>query len=197
MLHFTREFLLWFLQVLVNLVNNGIKFTESGTVVVTVDVKQETEEFCEFMFHVFDTGKSLVLSHFFIMLINFIGIGIAQEDVGKLFKRFSQLNSQRYGGSGLGLAISAEVCSYTINRLVLTYPIQLVRLMGGEIGVFSAGRGKGCTLWFSCRYELPTTIVPEPEAKKPKNLFDSMVAYKEDKVGLNLCHFISSSYSIY
>lgn len=105
-------------QILVNLVNNGIKFTETGSVVISVDVKHETPESCEFLFNVCDTGTPplLCLSPLpFLFLVSIpylyiLGIGIAQEDVGKLFKRFSQLNSQRYGGSGLGLAISAEVC---------------------------------------------------------------------------------------
>ena len=43
-------------QVLVNLVNNGIKFTDTGSVVVSVDVKQDTPDSCEFMFNVSDTG---------------------------------------------------------------------------------------------------------------------------------------------
>lgn len=46
---------------LVNLVNNGIKFTDVGSVVVTVDVKQQCENLCEFMFHVSDTGNKLSL----------------------------------------------------------------------------------------------------------------------------------------
>lgn len=153
-------------QVLVNLVNNGIKFTETGSVVVSVDAKQETPNCCEFMFNVADTG-----------------IGIAQEDVAKLFKRFSQLNSQRYGGSGLGLAISAE----------------LVRLMGGEIGVFSGGRGKGSKLWFTCKLEVPPLAQPVPlcePVKKPPNPFEAIVAYKEECVGNRLCKFISQSYNI-
>eukprot|EP00026_Physarum_polycephalum_P003521 Phypoly_transcript_03534.p1 GENE.Phypoly_transcript_03534~~Phypoly_transcript_03534.p1 ORF type:complete len:709 (+),score=60.63 Phypoly_transcript_03534:157-2127(+) len=153
-------------QILVNLVNNGIKFTETGSVVVSVDVKQETADSYEFMFNVTDTG-----------------IGIAQEDVGKLFKRFSQLNSQRYGGSGLGLAISAE----------------LVRLMGGEIGVLSGGRGKGSTLWFTCKLEVPPSshaTSPVIPSKKPQDPFDAIVVYKEECVGTKLCKFISQSYNI-
>jgi signal transduction histidine kinase len=55
-----------FAQVLVNLVNNGIKFTETGSVVVSVDVKQETSDCCEFMFNVSDTGMSIVPSSLFL-----------------------------------------------------------------------------------------------------------------------------------
>lgn len=149
-------------QVLVNLVNNAIKFTGTGSVTITVELMQLTSECCEIMFRVSDTG-----------------IGIAQEDIGKLFKRFSQLNSQEYGGSGLGLAISAE----------------LVRLMGGEVGVYSGGRGKGSTIWFSCKFR-PVPNLQGSILKNSSNNFKATVLYKDEQVGLKLCKFISNSYNV-
>ena len=79
-------------QVLNNLINNAIKFTESGEVVVSV---RKTAESGELLFAVRDTG-----------------IGIATESMGKLFKTFSQVDgsiTRRYGGTGLGLVISRQL----------------------------------------------------------------------------------------
>jgi hypothetical protein len=71
--------------------------------------------------------------------------------------------------------------------------------MGGEIGVFSGGRGKGSTLWFTCKLEVPIAQpVPQNDsAKKPQNPFEAVVVYKEECIGTKLCKFISQSYSIF
>ncbi len=94
-------------QVLVNLVNNAIKFTDQGEVIVKIRVKSESEDQIEMLFSVVDTG-----------------IGLKEEQRLNLFKAFSQADvsiSRRYGGSGLGLAICKR----------------LTALMGGEIWVES------------------------------------------------------------
>ena len=94
-------------QVLLNLAGNGIKFTESGEVTVSVRVEsQEAEEAC-LEFAVQDTG-----------------IGIPHSDLDNIFRPFTQADSsttRRFGGTGLGLTI----CS------------SLVRMMGGRIWVES------------------------------------------------------------
>ena len=94
-------------QVLVNLVNNAIKFTDAGEILVGIDKVSETKENIELRFSVRDTG-----------------IGIDSENVDMLFEPFVQADSsttRRFGGTGLGLAISRR----------------LVELMGGRIWVES------------------------------------------------------------
>jgi signal transduction histidine kinase/DNA-binding response OmpR family regulator len=99
-------------QIIVNLVGNAIKFTESGEVVV--DVRTESED-----------AESVVL-HF---VVSDTGMGIPKEKQKAIFEMFEQVDSattRRHGGTGLGLAI----CS------------RLVDLMGGRIWVESElGRG--------------------------------------------------------
>ncbi len=94
-------------QVLLNLVNNAVKFTSQGYVTIRVDALQITDQSCRIRFSIEDTG-----------------IGMTEEHLSKLFKPFSQADSsitRRFGGTGLGLAISKH----------------LVELMGGRIHVES------------------------------------------------------------
>nr|WP_246347270.1 response regulator [Desulfurispira natronophila] len=99
-------------QVLINLVSNAVKFTESGEVVVHSEVIDEDASQVWLRFGVTDTG---------------IGMTPAQQE--KLFQAFSQADTsttRQYGGSGLGLVISK----------------QLIMLMGGEISMESEpGKG--------------------------------------------------------
>jgi len=94
-------------QIMVNLVNNAVKFTESGEIVVTIEVTDSRDDEVTLKFSVRDTG-----------------IGMNEEQQGRLFKSFSQADTsttRKYGGTGLGLAISK----------------QLVEMMGGGIHVES------------------------------------------------------------
>lgn len=80
-------------QVLVNLINNGIKFTDSGSVTLRATVERESGDFVTVKFLVEDSG-----------------IGIAQESLSHLFQPFVQLETRyKYGGTGLGLAISKKL----------------------------------------------------------------------------------------
>ncbi len=96
-----------FKQILINLVNNGIKFTEKGYVRISVTVEDRVNNRSVIRLEVTDTG-----------------IGIADETKKKLFKIFSQADAsftRRFGGTGLGLVISKN----------------LVERMGGYLGVES------------------------------------------------------------
>jgi signal transduction histidine kinase/ActR/RegA family two-component response regulator/HPt (histidine-containing phosphotransfer) domain-containing protein len=94
-------------QVLLNLIGNGIKFTERGHVQVDIAVLAQSEQRSMLRFAVMDTG-----------------IGIAPDRSDAVFESFAQEDgsiTRRFGGTGLGLTISRH----------------LVALMGGEIGVIS------------------------------------------------------------
>ena len=94
-------------QILMNLVNNAIKFTQQGHVNISVELIERSRNSIRIIFRIKDSG-----------------IGISDEGKLLLFKEFSQSEnsiSRKYGGTGLGLAISKN----------------LVNLMGGEIGVES------------------------------------------------------------
>ena len=83
------------LQILRNLVDNAIKFTETGGVVVGMDVEWETESDGVLRFSVCDTG-----------------IGMTEEQMETVFQFFSQVDGsicRKYGGTGLGLAISKSL----------------------------------------------------------------------------------------
>ncbi len=117
-------------QVLINLVNNAVKFTPEGEVVVKIEVVERTESEISLVFHVKDTG-----------------IGMAPEQMGRLFQSFSQADTsitRHYGGTGLGLAISKS----------------LIEAMKGEISVKSAPN-EGSTFSFTARFGLPENASKE------------------------------------
>ncbi len=91
-------------QVLLNLLNNAIKFTDKGSVKIEVSELEDSQNQVKVKFAVSDTG-----------------IGISEEEANRLFAPFTQVDgtiSRKYGGTGLGLAISKR----------------LVELLGGTIG---------------------------------------------------------------
>ena len=96
-----------FTQILINLIGNAIKFTDSGEIILTINVLSLEKNQCELEITVKDTG-----------------VGIEEENQKKLFKNFSQVDNsyqRKHEGTGLGLAISKE----------------LVELMHGEISIDS------------------------------------------------------------
>ncbi len=108
-------------QVFLNLLNNAIKFTHSGFVVLRVIPISSGDDFVQVRFEVEDSG-----------------IGIAANEIDKLFNAFSQANtsiSRQFGGTGLGLTISS----------------QLITLMGGHLTVHSE-QGKGSLFSFEVKF---------------------------------------------
>jgi signal transduction histidine kinase/two-component SAPR family response regulator len=107
-------------QILLNLLSNAAKFTESGAITVSVSGTQRNEMLYELHFAVRDTG-----------------IGIPADLQNRLFQSFSQADrstARKFGGTGLGLAISKR----------------LAELMGGKMWVESTGvPGEGATLHFT------------------------------------------------
>ncbi|MCK6393799.1 response regulator [Zoogloea sp.] len=107
-------------QILTNLVSNALKFSTGGNVIVKVRTTQLANQDVELHCSVSDEG-----------------IGMSEEQLGRLFKPFTQADSsttRRFGGTGLGLSISR----------------QLVELMGGRIWVESV-LGQGSTFHFTVR----------------------------------------------
>jgi two-component system, sensor histidine kinase and response regulator len=99
-------------QVLINYANNAVKFTEHGEILVSVRLRERTEDEVLLYFAVSDTG-----------------IGLTEEQMDRLFQSFHQADTsttRKFGGTGLGLAISKK----------------LAELMGGQVGVHSQhGKG--------------------------------------------------------
>lgn len=127
-------------QILQNLISNAIKFTERGEIDVSVRMQEASANALVCRFEVRDTG-----------------IGITEEQIGRLFQSFSQADmstTRKHGGTGLGLAICR----------------QLACLMGGDMGIDSV-YGQGSTLWFTVRFgaavcqaeTLPVQLAVTPE----------------------------------
>ena len=126
-------------QILTNLVNNAIKFTEGGEVLIEVSISREKGFLSSSIPKQVEAKESSISGinqpQYLVFKITDTGIGINREDQTKLFQSFTQVDAsttRKYGGTGLGLAI----CK------------QLVELSGGEIGVEST-LGSGSTFWFS------------------------------------------------
>jgi signal transduction histidine kinase/CheY-like chemotaxis protein len=124
-------------QILTNLVGNAIKFTEAGEVILELSAENRPDDRDGYQAQVLRFG------------VRDTGIGIAADDLKRLFHAFSQVDNsstRRYGGTGLGLAISK----------------QLVGLMGGQIGAESEP-GHGSYFWFVA----PFTLAKEIPAERP------------------------------
>jgi two-component system, sensor histidine kinase and response regulator len=119
-------------QVLTNIIGNAVKFTEQGEIVVRVSKAGRSPNRVVLRFEVVDTG-----------------IGIAPDDLQKLFKAFVQVDgslTRERGGTGLGLVIS----------------MRLVEIMGGKLNVDSE-LGRGSTFWFELPFELMNAPVSGPQ----------------------------------
>ena len=116
-------------QSLLNILSNGSKFTENGRLTVVAER--------------FESNRPMVR-----FAVSDTGIGMTEEQLGRLFQAFSQAEAstaQKYGGTGLGLAISRRFC----------------QLLGGDITVTSRpGEGSTFTIVLPARSEAPAQIAP-------------------------------------
>lgn len=122
-------------QILTNLVNNSVKFTERGEIYVNVEMLQQTGEKCQIRFSVRDTG-----------------IGMTKQQEAKLFQPFTQADmstTRKHGGTGLGLTVCRR----------------LVELMGGDIWLDSepgVGTTFTFTVWLGVGQQKGSgKVVPE------------------------------------
>jgi two-component system, NarL family, sensor histidine kinase BarA len=112
-------------QVLINILGNAVKFTDSGSIAVKTTVVSIADNHSSL--------ESDLHSQRVIITISDTGIGINPKDQEKLFRPFVMVDgstTRKYEGTGLGLAIS----------------LNLIRLMGGNINLTSEGVGKGTTV---------------------------------------------------
>ena len=141
-------------QILNNLISNATKFTSVGKIAVEVVKTAQMGQKAELFFLVTDTG-----------------VGIANENLDKLFKSFSQVDasiSRKYGGTGLGLNISK----------------QLVEMMGGTITVQSE-LNKGTIFSFSVWVDLPETEQDEDSVTVDRIAFlTGVMQDREEEAGL-------------
>ena len=108
-----------FTRVLVNLINNSFKFTQTGGTISLsiIETPDSDSQYASYEIRVLDTG-----------------IGMSREFVGKMFNAFERERTSTVSGvegTGLGLAISKSIANSC----------------GGDIGVTSRGDGKGSTFW--------------------------------------------------
>jgi signal transduction histidine kinase/ActR/RegA family two-component response regulator len=137
-------------QVVLNLLSNALKFTHEGSVNLRVDVIELGEE-CHFRISVRDTG-----------------VGIAPEQMDRLFTSFSQADSstaREFGGSGLGLSISQN----------------LLTLMGSIISVKSTF-GQGSTFSFELVHPVGEEQLPAVATDTRKLSFNGRVLVVEDNM---------------
>jgi len=115
-------------QILINLGTNAVKFTDAGEIVIEARCEERDNDRVKLRFSVTDTG-----------------IGLTDEQIGRLFDAFTQADStttRKYGGTGLGLSICKRLCE----------------MMGGEVTVYSRV-GQGSTfsfkVWLGVSVETP------------------------------------------
>jgi PAS domain S-box-containing protein len=151
-------------QVLVNLINNAVKFTPSGT--VSVEVRAETDLLPNLPLAE-ASGAPLLSSLKLELTVRDTGIGIPPDRIGRLFQPFSQVDSsttRKYGGTGLGLAICQRLCA----------------LMGGEIHVQSM-QGRGSAFTFTVLTEAVSSPGENVAPAMPAALKSGAVLLLEDE----------------
>ncbi len=140
-------------QILINYCNNAVKFTEQGEIDIVIRIQEQTD-------------KEVLL----YCVVRDTGIGLTQQQMGRLFQSFSQADTsttRKFGGTGLGLVIAKK----------------LAELMGGEVGVESEP-GKGSTFWFTAR--LGKGIDQQRGLALPDGLQDKRVLVVDDNENARL-----------
>ena len=124
-----------FRQALLNLASNANKFTENGTVTIAAQPQRPD-------------GRDWIM-----IAVTDTGIGMTEEQIGRLFHEFSQADAsttRKYGGTGLGLAISKRFC----------------QMMGGDITVKSMpGKGSTFTIRLPRIVQIGETVVTQARAE--------------------------------
>ncbi|MFB2917324.1 PAS domain-containing protein [Aerosakkonema funiforme] len=159
-------------QVLINLLNNAVKFTPAaGRITLEVSLKQDNTNS--------DSAKITSPNCLQIAVID-TGIGIAPENINKLFQPFIQIDSalnRQYTGTGLGLVLVKRI----------------VELHGGQVGVTSElGVGSCFTIELPCIVAAPSLSAPEtqaelyPELSQPEQEASPLILLAEDnEVNIN------------
>ena len=127
-----------FRQVLLNLLNNAVKFTPAGSVTLRAEVARA------------DAGQQGPGQAFLRLSVEDTGIGVPTEEREAVFQKYYSAappEARRHAGSGLGLTISRR----------------LVKMMGGRIDLSSGGDGRGTLVWFT----LPLAISSLPFTREP------------------------------
>ena len=160
-------------QVMINLVGNAIKFTEAGSVEISITSEATESDRARIRFSVSDSG-----------------VGVPEKDRELIFDSFSQSddsNSRHFGGTGLGLAISSRI----------------VKLMGGTIELDSTlGRGSTFSFAIDLETADAPAIAPsKPPAKERQELNGTHVLVVEDnpvnqKVALGMLKSLGCHYAV-
>ncbi|MFK7789487.1 MAG: PAS domain-containing protein [Phycisphaeraceae bacterium] len=137
-------------QVLLNLVGNAIKFTEQGEVCLRASIEHTPDGLAYLKCDVTDSG-----------------IGISQEQIGKLFQPFSQADestTRKFGGTGLGLAISKNLCT----------------LLGGKLSCTSTPE-QGSTFTATFKIQTLQNVTPKPaqRSKESSSVHDDALKNKK------------------
>lgn len=148
-------------QVITNLVNNAIKFTQTGEVVLRISLEAESEE-----------SHRLTLR----FAVSDTGVGLSRSQQQTLFNAFSQADAstaRQHGGTGLGLVISKR----------------LVEEMGGSIGLES-DLGNGSTFWFTLPTEIAhdTSATPPRDALRGERV---LYLEQQATTGLAVQHLLT------
>jgi len=136
-------------QIILNFVSNAAKFTESGTIRIILHLNSDIKGGMRLRVEVEDSG-----------------IGIPEEQLPELFKKFKQASistARRYGGSGLGLHITKS----------------LAELMGGSVGAKSVA-GKGSTFWFEAPFQISEEKIEKENASSISAIAKCNILLVED-----------------